>query len=260
LFKHRCLWVLPAVVFLLHCSRPPQLETEISSLGTQSAIRQRIAANFSALQSLKGQATLTVETPELSYTAGARIWFHRPDSLFIKVEVAFGIDVGWLYSAGNRFVLYLPRQNICYTGSTSALPLEEFISFNMSYSELLRLLFGEESPEGVEKFRSTIDGKEWLLTGTKDSLAFRYRYDSSRGVVTEVEVRDQIGMPLRLKTFSRFTKKNKVMAPQSIRLQQPGENRAIGLFYHSLSINENVILKNLKMRIPQNAQRIELED
>lgn len=248
------------VLAVLHCGRQPGQSSHAPNALSQGAIRERIAINFNGLQALKGQANLTVETPEESFTATARIWFHRPDSLFIIVEAAFGIDVGRLYAAGDRFILYLPRQNLCYTGSTGNLPLSEFISYDMSYSELLRMLFGEEYPEIEQGFECVPAGNEWRLGGRKDSLTCRYLYDNSKGLLLEAEGRDSSGALLWQKKFSRFKKKNKVTIAQSIRFQQPEENRAIALFYQNVSINEKVTIKNQKLRIPNNAQRIELED
>jgi hypothetical protein len=226
----------------------------------QQALRNRLAANFRNLQSLKGRATLTVETPEISYTADAAIWFRRPDSLFVKVEAAFGIDVGWLFCANDRFVLYLPQQNLCYYGATQALPLEDFISFDMEYPDLLRLIFGEEQLEEKLDLHSVYAGKEWLLSGEHDSLSYYYRYSEALGMITRAEVRDAAGAALRVKTFERFSKKKNTLMPQTIRLQQPAEKRAIGLFYHSLALNDPFVVKNLSFRIAPNAQRIRLEE
>lgn len=248
------------VLVMLHCGRQPGQTSHAPDTLSQEAIRGRILANFNALRSLKGQANLTVETPEQSFTATARIWFHRPDSLFIIVEAAFGIDVGRLYAAGDRFILYLPRQNLCYTGSTEHLPLSEFISYDMSYDELLRMLFGEEYPAITSQYQSASSGKAWRLTGMTDSLTCSFLYDNKTGLILEAEGRDQHGAVLWQKKYSRFKKKNKVTVAQSIRFQEPEEKRAIALFYNSVSINETVVIKNQKLRIPANAQRIELED
>lgn len=244
----------------LGCSRQPKTMADWTMSPSPVAIRERISANFAGLQTLKGQATLSVETPEASYIANARIWFRRPDTVAIKVEASFGIDVGSLFAAADRFVLYLPRENICYTGFTSSLPLETFLSFPISYEELMHLLFGEEQPVEMKPFHATSKNQEWLLSGSWDARAYQYRFVADKGVVAEAKAWDQDGSLLWTKTFTRFVKKKRVVLPQSIRLEQPGEHRAIGLFYHTLTLNDQLIMKNIAGRIPANAQRIEWEE
>lgn len=251
---------LLAAVLLLHCSHRSPADKGSASAPALETIQQRLEANYRTLQTLNGQAILTVESPEASYTANARIWFRKPDSLYIKVEAAFGIDVGRLFIAANRFVLFMPRMNLCYYGDVAALPLDEFLSVEMRYDELMPLLFGQEDLSGFEPLAYTRVDREWLIAGERDSLHLSYRYDPSTGAIRETRASDSLGVLLWSKTFDRFTRKKNLLLPQTIRLQQPGENRAVGLFYNHLAVNDKVVMKNLSFSLPANVQRIELKE
>jgi hypothetical protein len=248
---------MAVAVVLSHCGPSRR---QAGSLPTSAAVTAGLQKNFSNVQSLKGQATLSVETPEQSFSTSARIWFQRPDSLFIKLEAAFGIDVGWLFAAGDRFVLYLPRQNTYYTGSTRSIPLDQFISLDFEYAELLRLIFGEEWPEGkTDPFPHQVD-RLWSIHSVKDTLTLEYLYDPARAAIVETIGRGHDGDTVIRKTFSRFTKKKNCQIPQTIRLQMTPAREAVSLFYHTLQINEKLTMKKLGLRIPKNAQHIQWED
>jgi hypothetical protein len=248
---------MAVVLALSHCG-PSRRNT--SSPLPSAQVTTGLQKNFNNVQSLKGQATLSVETPEQSFSTAARIWFQRPDTLFIKLEAAFGIDVGWLFAAGEHFVLYLPRQNTYYTGSTGSIPLDQFISMDFEYPELLRLIFGEEWPEGqVDPFPHLAD-RLWSIHSVKDTLNIDYLYDPAREAIVETIGRDQHGIPVIRKTFSRFIRKKGCIIPQTIRLQMTPAREAVSLFYHSLQLNEKLSMKKLGLRIPKNAQHIQWEE
>lgn len=251
---------LPVAVLLLHCSHRTPADKGSASPPAPATIQQRLEANYRTLQTFNGQAILTVESPEASYAANAHIWFRKPDSLCIKVEAAFGIDVGRLFIAANRFVLFMPRMNLCYYGDVAALPLDEFLSVEMRYDELMPLLFGREDLSRFDPLEYTRIDRDWLIAGRRDSLHLRYRYDPSTGAIRETQAHDSLGVVLWSKTFDRFTRKKNLLLPQTIRLQQPGENRAVGLFYNHLAVNDKVVMKNLSFSIPANVQRIELKE
>jgi hypothetical protein len=248
---------MAVALVMSHCGPSRRHSTTLPASAVVTAGLQK---NFNNIQSLKGQATLSVETPEQSFSTSARIWFQRPDTLFIKLEATFGIDVGWLFAAGEHFVLYLPRQNTYYTGSTRSMPLDQFISLDFQYAELLRLIFGEEWPEGsTDPFPHQAD-RLWSMHSVKDTLQLEYLYDPAREAVVETIGRDHHGVTVMRKTFSRFTKKKNCLIPQTIRLQMLPAREALSLFYHTLQINEKVSMKKLGLRIPKNAQHIQWED
>lgn len=223
-------------------------------------VTARLQKNFANVHSFKGQATLSVETPEQSFSTSARIWFQRPDTLYIKLEAAFGIDVGWLFAAGDHFVLYLPRQNTYYTGSTRSIPIDQFISMDLSYTELARLVFGQEWPEGTLQPFPQQRERVWSIHSVQDTLELEYLYDPAREAVIETIGRNAQGIPVLQKTFSRFTKKKNCIIPQTIRLQMPPARQAVSLFYHSMQLNDRLTMKELGLRIPKNAHHIEWEE
>lgn len=253
----RFIAVLTLSLTLSHCGSSRRDHTRLRPTAEVTATLQN---NFANVHSFKGQATLSVETPEQSFSTSALIWFQRPDTLYIKLEAAFGIDVGWLFAAGDHFVLYLPRQNTCYTGSTRSIPIDQFISLDLSYAELARLVFGQEWPEGtLQPFPQQMD-RLWSIRSVQDTLELEYLYDPAQLAVIETIGRTLQGITVLHKTFSRFTKKKNCIIPQTIRLQMPLARQAVSLFYHSMQLNDRLAMKKLGLRIPKNAHHIEWEE
>ena len=116
-------------VFMMQCA-PALQRPAISQNETQwHTVQNVLENNFKKLRTLKGQGKLIVETQDVSYNANAQIVFKNPDSVLIKVEAIFGIDVGSLFADRKAFKVYIPSHNTCYFGKSESLEKNQLIAF-----------------------------------------------------------------------------------------------------------------------------------
>jgi len=216
-------------------------------------VRQNLLHNYSRLRTLKGQAKLIIETPQAAYSANASILINRPDSLYMKIEAALGIDIGSLFADRSRFVLYAPMQNTCYVGSTDSMDLDAFISFDLSYAKLLQALMGMELAHGTKKGVLKPSNNTLIYTGNNGQYQYKYQIDPYQGVVTKMFIRDKNNQIVLLKEFSRFVELSGVKIPRTIRLMRPEKKESLTLFYKQLTINGRIAAKDFRIRVPENS-------
>ena len=216
-------------------------------------VRQILLHNYSRLRTLKGHAKLIIETPQAAYSANAEILINRPDSLYMKIEAALGIDIGSLFADRTRFVLYAPMQNTCYIGSTDSMDLDAFISFDLSYAKLLQILMGMELAYGAKKGVLMPVENALIYTGQNGQYQYNYLIDPYQGVVTKVFVKDKNNQIVLLKEFSRFVELSGVKIPRTIRLVRPEKKESLTLFYNRLTINRRIAAKDFRIKVPENS-------
>ena len=117
---------------------------------TWQSIPNILSQNLDRLSTLKGRARILVEMPGFQYQAYSKVVIKRPDSLFVKIEAALGIDVGWFFSDRQTFAVYLPFQNTYYSGLVDSVAIPNPIQFDLSYDQMLEALIGIEVPSDLD--------------------------------------------------------------------------------------------------------------
>ncbi len=253
-------FIFITVVFLLStgCStfhKRPLIQPDETNWKTIPAV---INKNYNKLKTLQGTGRLTIETSQFNYTANSQIRLQKPDSLYIKVEAMFGIDVGTLFADSKQFILYTPMQNSYISGSIDSLGKVHFIDFYSNYSNLFQSLSGIEKIEKLNNPKLANTEKGLLLTGEKDSLYYHYWIDPYMGVIEKIEILDANNEIILLQEFDRFVKYQGVYLPKTIRLKKPSEKKAFTLFYNKLIVNSKLDKKDFEIKIPKTASQIEL--
>lgn len=247
---------MPLAFFLsltLGCApglRRPVIPPDEDRWQAVSAILQK---NYERLQTLRGWGTLSVQAPDLSYSTSARIVLNKPDSIFIKIEAAFGIDVGWLFSDRKSFILYSPLQNSYYSGAGDSLYLSDFIPFDLGYDKLIQTIAGMELALDIEKGVLKREGDQLILIGHRENRQHIYWIDPGKGVVTKAQTWENRERLILQQEYSRFVTIQNVTLPQTIKLTRPRERESLTLFYERLNVNDRLSEKDFRHKLPQNA-------
>jgi outer membrane lipoprotein-sorting protein len=222
------------------------------------AVPEVLRHNFERLKTLKGRGKLTIETPRFAYTADSRVIFKGPDSLYIRLEAIFGIDIGWLFADRDSFTAFTPFTNSYFAGSTDSLKFGPLANFDMTYDRLIQTLTGLATVPELQDGRLERSDKKMILSGVLGGSFLTYWIDPAKGVVTKVEMKDQESQVLLLGEFQRFVKLSGIYLPRTIRMQRPQQQEAITLFYENLEVNKRVSKKDFKTRIPESASKMTL--
>jgi len=265
---------------ILGCAgRAPKLEREWQP----EELYARVVENYRRLQTFRGEGPLTIESPQARLMAPAKILVLKPDSIFIKVEAALGIDAGFFFADRHQFATFSPLENLYFFGETQKVGALTFFQMDLTYDEMMSGLVGAALPHFDSTFSITREGEEYRIEGKRqqrqtegmpvngmtqyavaaiDSAAWRVTYwiNAARGVVVKAEERDETGALYARQDFKRFRQVRGIWLPQLIQMQRPALKERLTIFYNHIEVNNKIAASEFVIRVPQNARRVDLSD
>jgi len=242
----------------------------------------RVAENYRRLQTFRGDGPLTVESPQYRLSAPARILVLKPDSIFIKVEAALGVDAGFFFADRRQFATFSPLENLYLYGETSRVRELTFFQMDLTYDEMMSGMVGAALPLFDSTFTVTRDGEMYRFEGKRrqrfsdnaangltqyaaaeiDSMLWRVTYwvNAERGVVTKAEERLASGELYARQEFKRFRQVRGVWLPQLIQMQRPGVKERLTIFYNRVEVNNKIAATEFVIRVPKSAKRVDLSE
>ena len=256
---HKSLLILIVLAGLCFNCAPVLQRSAINPDETRwQVIPKILEGNYTRLQTLKGSGKLVVETKEISYSANSTIVYKKPDSVMIKVEAIFGIDVGSLFADRNAYKVYVPSHNTCYFGKSESLEKNEFIAFNMDYERLMQSVTGLNLASDISNGILRRVGDDLILYGKNNGNFIKYWIDPKLGVVKKAETVDENKKTILVEEYSRFIKVNGVVLPQTIKIKRPQRKESFTLFYENLKANTKLKQKDFVLNVPKSAHKIML--
>ncbi len=191
------------------------------------------------VRTLTARGSLTFDSPEVAGSAFFRSSLKRPDSLLVRIQGPFGMDVGTFFLSRTKFVLYNAMENTVQSGDPSSSAIRSLIPFDLTAEDLVNV-FGGMFPithDTAGARISGVDGDITHLTLRCGDGQCEYWIDTERLAVTrflrtnatgKVEVELEAG---DFKDFDGFA------LPRQLRLEFPGSTRTVSVYYTSLSPN-----------------------
>ncbi len=208
-----------------------------------------------ALRSMTGRGSLAFEGPELAGSAYFTMAMKKPDSLIVRLQGPFGIDVGFLFLSRNRFVVYNSMENRVVAGVPSAAAMRSVIPIDMTYDQIVNAFSGtfqvRHDPAGLVRY-GTEDG-EFVLTYACGTDTCTYWVDPQTEVVTRYVVRGESGETILEATASRIEEQDGLVAPRRIQVRL--SDRQISIYYSSLELNAPN--PSFAYSVPENARATE---
>jgi hypothetical protein len=268
-----------ALVFAGCAGRAPELNRDWQP----EELYQRVVENYRRLQTLRGEGPLTIESPQARLSAPAKILVLKPDSIFIKVEAALGIDAGFFFADRRQFATFSPLENLYFFGETEKVRELTLFQMDLTYDEMMSGMVGAAMPHFDSTFTIIREGDEYRCEGKRrqrlaetmpvngmtqyaaaaiDSAAWRVTYwiNPVRGVVVKAEERDENGALYARQDFKRFRQVRGVWLPQLIQMQRPALKERLTIFYNHLEVNDKIAAGEFVIRVPPNARRVDLSD
>jgi outer membrane lipoprotein-sorting protein len=221
-------------------------------------IQAVLKKNYNKIKNFHGSGKLLVESPDYSYSADSKVLVKNPDSVYVKVEAIFGLDVGVLFADREYYLIYTPMQNIYYTGSTDSLNLQKFISFNLNYDDLIESLLGLELALDFDLNQIKQVGQSILLVGKKQDNTVAHWVNPEYGVITKSTVVNGNKQVVLKAEYDRFSITDGVVIPKTIRILRPLRKESLTLFYRMIKINKDLSKDDFKVKIPDSARRLVL--
>jgi hypothetical protein len=232
--------MLAAACVALSCA-PSRPALELDSTKVEVGhLLELVRARSEKLRSLVGSGSVAFETPQGGGDAFFSLSLRKPDSLLVRLEGPFGIDVGFLFLTRERYVLYNSLENRVFEGTPKAEALRRLIPVELTPEQIVEAFSGiiplptraeEVISYCVEDDRFKLVSACGLDTCTywvdPASLLIRHyvRHDGGGRVVMEVET-------------GKVTEEEGVFLPKRIRVTFPDSGRQIAVLYSSLSLND----------------------
>jgi outer membrane lipoprotein-sorting protein len=198
-----------------------------------------VAARQAALSTLTGRGVASFESPEMGGTAAFTMALRKPDSLLVRFEGPFGIDVGTLFLSRDKFVVYNSIENSVITGDPTAGTLRSVIPFDLTYDEILSAFAGAFSigrdTTGLQRY--LVDDGAFVLSFDRGTRTDEYRVDPLSLVVIGYRMLDRSGRTIMEAKASRVLEEDRVAAPRRITIVFPDEGRSVTVTYSAMTLN-----------------------
>lgn len=223
---------------------------------TAELVQQTVRANHDRVRSMKGTGRITIETPEIAQSGSFELALQKPDSVLMKLEGPFGIDVGSALLTRKEFLFYNIYQNEVITGTTSAENLTKILRIQLSFDDLLALFsggtfFGDDQtmPDAV-----TVQEDQYVFTYRHPYGERRYWVDPATQLIARIQQFDGQDKLRFDQAFSNFRNVGGATVPFRIRIREYQTGRALSIAYTHISVNTGSL--QFTFTIPESAARV----
>ncbi len=241
-------------VFLMSCTsvlqKAPSPPSDLAHWG------QFASTNSQQIQTLKGKANFTVESPQMSGSMQLTIIWKQPDTLYLAAEGPLGINLGKVFIGHRRFIIYNEYQNQFVSSTLDNPFLSRFMQTSFSLQDLKYLLLGIP-PSGWDNLQP-VPGNPGLFIKFKDGVKYRYHVNLRSKLLEKWEMVTPAGTQMVM-TLERYRSIQGVWFPRLIRLTRPGKQERLTLFYRSLQINSPIPTSEYTIIIKPGVQQLNVD-
>ena len=221
-----------------------------------NALVAGIQNNAARLETYQSSARFDFVSSSGSFSGILHLKAKLPDSMWVKLEGPFGIDVGVGCFDRDSARVYSPLQNVLYTATARKLLIATIMPFSMDTSDLALGLIGllVPKPSILDSIRSiNIDGREMVMT-----LADSERIWIGRGpVVTRWEKRSPDGK-IEWEWVGRdFESDDGIRLPRRVIVTGHRPPRTVVLLFERIKTNRQLDLGWCLLKVPEGVETVE---
>ncbi len=222
-------------------------------------IENAVLSNHNRVKTLLGSGTISVETPEIAQNVAFELTLRKPDSVMVRIEGPFGIDLGLALLTRREFFFYNSMNNQILSGPTNPANLARVLRIRMEFDDLLNLFSGGTFLSGDIGQRAAFEivDDEYVLTYDHELGSRRYWIDPRSFQIVQIQHLDQSGGILIEHTFGKFLTADGIVVPQLVRALMRPERRRLSIAYSDLSVNPPIL--EFHFDIPADARRARLQ-
>lgn len=246
-----------AALALAGCSSK-ETTTADDSLQPDEIMRQ-VDALPGSIETFSAYGSFSVETPQMSQSAGFDLAVKKPDSVMIVVEGPFGIMLGKALFTGNSFTAYSALNNTVYQGNPRAgmrsLPFFSGIDAAVIIDALSGIRrFGAAFSESD----SFVVGKNsYIITLARNPHRTKYFVDALSFLITRVVTYGDDGSVLWEERYTYSRAMEGRWQPSTTRITVPGRSMTVEFNYDEITLNGP--LPAFTVGFPADAARITID-
>lgn len=230
-----------------------------SGEATPDRIYESVATQHRKITSMAGTGSISVQTPEMAQSGSFELLLQKPDSLLIKLEGPFGIDVGTALVSRSEFQFYDVFRNRLIIGATTPENLERVFRMAVGFDDLLALVaggafLGDDNPEQAAFDRND---DSYCLTFAGDPITRQYIIDPTSLLITTILFLRSNGSVATEQRFGDFRVVDGVLIPFEVKVIQRSERRMVAVRYSEVTINGPS--SDLHFFVPANTRKVYLQ-
>lgn len=230
---------------------------------TVQQIRDILISTSSRLTGFRANIDLALTTPDAKVPVRCTglILYQSPRSLR-AIGAKFATTLFDMSSDGNRFWLYIPPENLAYTGESNTFHKIEVLGISIFPGDMASLFNYREILQGKQPTMETWPAY-WLLhmleVGNEDvNLKGNLLIDRVNAEVVRCELFNPDGSVRLEAVFTNYTTQNECRIPQKIDVRWPTYNTTLSITFSHITVNGVIDPKLFTLSIPEETQIITL--
>lgn len=254
--KIRILLLIFCSLYLYSCTSSETATTTTAADISFEELKIKVNNNSQKLTSLDADGEISIESPNLSNTGSITASIKKPDSIFIKLEGPFGIDIANLLITRNDFVYYNVQENRVIRGPSTQKNLGIIMRIKLDFDDILNSFSGKFTfnDDKYKEVKINADGNNYIIILTFDNETRKYWVDKDNFYVTRLKTMDTKGDTKVEIVYDNFYEANDIFFPKKITINRPRENQNIWLSYSKEEFNREKL--SYKLKIPKSAKLI----
>lgn len=209
----------------------------------------------SQVKTLDGRGNISFESPEVSGSASFTLTVRKPDSLLVRLEGPFGINVGLFFLSRDRFVMYNSLQNTVTVGSPSSGALRSIIPVDLTYEQIFDVFTGSiPLPDHESLLQYSTDEGQFLLRYGSKSSTSAYWLDPDELLVRRFQWKDPSGGVILEGSSSGSIDQDGLRIARRLSLTMPSEGRRISVAFSRAALNADDL--SFRYTVPASAREI----
>lgn len=254
---HKKIFILCTAAIFFGCSSEKETVTT-NALFSSSEIMMMVNALPSSIQTFSAVGSITVETPQMSQSAGFDLAVKKPDSIRIIVEGPFGITVGSALFTNHYFRAYNALNNTLYQGDPSK-GMKTFPFFSGVEPEVIFDALG-----GVRRFNNefsepdsfSVTMNEYLFQFSANGYVIKISVDAESMRISKVKTYTNDGVLMWEELYTYTLSKDGLWQPETSKIIVPERSTSIEFVFDEVTINPHIA--SLSISYPDDAEQISI--
>lgn len=250
-------YLLIGIIIVHGCSAQRKSVTpDLSSITYRGLLEHNVAWQNS-VKSLVAKTRITLDSPSYSGNFDAHILVDGRDSLMMIVTGPFGIRLGKVFIAKNRFLFYNQLMNQFYTGSKQDFEGQNFLQFPVQIGQIRDVFIAQDRFDILQKEVLEIKEEQYFLKAKNGTLNYNIWFDPSTHFISRIEYYKDDEL-LFFKEYKEFRKVNNIYFPHLINFVRPESQEGLSIYFTSLELNQPIEQDAFDVKISDSASQIDL--
>ena len=209
----------------------PSKPTDDVELLPSERLINKLEVNRRRIHNFEGSGTIEVKSPKINNSANFRVVIQKPDSIYLSIMGAFGIELAQILVTKDNFIFYDALENTAYEGIPDNNLLQDIFHIDLPFNDIMDAFVGSvnltqnlyKAPDDYK-----IDYDQYVLTYADSFMNTKsqYRVDIRELGITKYTLWDSNGDIALEGKYSKFNLIQGVPVPYKIEVQRTQENQA----------------------------------